>query len=576
MQLVRRLRLPAILCALAVLICELTARPYANMSVCDDGPYILMARTLATTGRFVYNGWASPVIGWQLYLGAAFIKLFGFSFTTVRFSTVLVAMALTFVLQRTLVLAGITERNATLGTLALVLSPLYLMLSVTYMTDIFGLFAIVLCLYGCLHALQSPTQRSTLLWLLFAIATNALFGTARQIAWLGILILVPSTLWLLRANRRTLIIGTIANLAGILFMIACLLWLKRQPYVVPVPLLVRNFPVAEAVKQLALFLLEIPFLLLPITVSFVPAVRKASPRLAVAIIALLLSYCFLSTYPSHLRGAFRVFLEPTSLDWVTVSGIYSGGMMHGSPLIFLAFWARLIFTFLTFGGLVGFAIVSLRSRGALSAHCTCGRLTWHQLRILLGPFTLVYLMLIVAAVGTTHHLFDRYSLGLLIVLLLYMVRLYQERVQQSFSILTILLVVSTTIYGIAATHNNYSYYRARVALSNELANAGIPPTSVDNGWEYNIDVELQHAKYINDPRILVPANAYVPVAPPFTGVCSMYWYDRTPHIHPLYAVSFDPHACYGPAPFAPIHYSRWLASGPGTLYAVRYNPNSKP
>ena len=35
--------------------------------------------------------------------------------------------------------------------------------------------------------------------------------------------------------------------------------------------------------------------------------------------------------------------------------------------------------------------------------------------------------------------------------------------------------------------------------------------------------------------------------------CPMRWYDLTPHIHPLYGVFFDPDACYGPAPFAPVH-----------------------
>ena len=173
MHLVRRYRIPALFCALAVLVCELIARAYAAMGICDDGPYVLMAHTLATTGHIVYNGWAAPMLGWQLYLAAAFIKLFGFSFTAVRMSTVLVAMALAFVLQRTLVRANISEFNATLGTLAFVLSPLYLMLSVTYMTDIFGLFAIVLCLYGCLRALQATTSRATILWLCFAIVTNA-------------------------------------------------------------------------------------------------------------------------------------------------------------------------------------------------------------------------------------------------------------------------------------------------------------------------------------------------------------------------------------------------------------------
>jgi hypothetical protein len=122
------------------------------MGISDDWPYILMAQKLAATGHVVYNGWASPMLGWQLYLAAAFIKLLGFSPTVVRMSILLVAAALAFVLQRVLVRANISERNATIGTLALVLSPLYLMLSVTFMTDISGLFAIVLCLYGCLRA----------------------------------------------------------------------------------------------------------------------------------------------------------------------------------------------------------------------------------------------------------------------------------------------------------------------------------------------------------------------------------------------------------------------------------------
>ena len=116
MQLMRRFRLHALACSLAVLLCELIARPYTTMGVCDDGPYILMARTLATTGHIVYNGWAAPMLGWQLYLAAAFIKLFGFSFTAVRMGTIFIAMLMAFVLQRTLVAASISDRNATLAT----------------------------------------------------------------------------------------------------------------------------------------------------------------------------------------------------------------------------------------------------------------------------------------------------------------------------------------------------------------------------------------------------------------------------------------------------------------------------
>jgi hypothetical protein len=131
-------------------------------------------------------------------------------------------------------------------------------------------------------------------------------------------------------------------------------------------------------------------------------------------------------------------------------------------------------------------------------------------------------------------------------------------------------------YAIITTHNTFAFYRARVALAAELHANGIPDTSIDNGWEYNFNVELQQATSLKDPRIVTPANFYVP-APRIPSLpCRMYWYDDTPHIHPLYAISFEPNACAGPTPFAPIHYSRWPFQPPGTLYAVRFTSATSP
>jgi hypothetical protein len=61
-----------------VLVCELISKPYAAMGICDDGPYILVAKNLAATGHIHYNGWSAAMLCWQLYLGAALIKVFGF------------------------------------------------------------------------------------------------------------------------------------------------------------------------------------------------------------------------------------------------------------------------------------------------------------------------------------------------------------------------------------------------------------------------------------------------------------------------------------------------------------------
>src|ERR1700676_3152535 len=117
---------PALWCAIAVLLCALASRPSLEMGLNDDFSYIRTAKELADTGRVVDNGWATAMLGWQIYLGALFIKLFGFSFTAVRASVVIVGMATAALLQRLFVRIGLNEWNATWATLTLSLSPLVL------------------------------------------------------------------------------------------------------------------------------------------------------------------------------------------------------------------------------------------------------------------------------------------------------------------------------------------------------------------------------------------------------------------------------------------------------------------
>jgi hypothetical protein len=570
LQLARRFHLPALLCAFAVLLCELIAHPYTTMGVCDDGPYILIAQKLAATGHIVYNGNTTPFLGWQLYLAAAFIKLFGFSFTAVRMSTLLVAVALAFLLQRTLVRAGITGRNATLSTFTLVLSPLYLMMSVTFMTDITGLFGILLCLYGCLRALQSHTDRTTLAWLCFAIFTNAIFGSSRQIAWLGILVMVPSALWLLRAKRQVLLAGIAANLTGALFILTCILWFLHQPYNVHEPLLVKHLPIAHTLNALIDFFLDVPFLLLPIVALFLPQIRKCRPHVIAIFSASLLLYLSLAMLKGHLHLLFP--LEPTQRDWVNIHGMYEDVFLRGAPPILLHKSVQVLLTIASFSSVFGL-ITSWCHTPPTSPTAAVG-ISWRQLGMLFVPFTIAYSLLLIPRSTTV--LLDRYLLPLLLIATLCLVRYYQDRVHPQLPLAILALVALMAVYGIIGTHNTFAFDRARVALATEIRASGISDTSVDNGWEYNILTELQHANHINDSRIVIPAHAYVPPTPLPPDTCKVSWSNFTPHVHPLYGVSFDPDACYGPAPFAPVPYSRWPYRTPGTLYVVNYLPPSKP
>ncbi len=169
---------------------------------------------------------------------------------------------------------------------------------------------------------------------------------------------------------------------------------------------------------------------------------------------------------------------------------------------------RILLTIASLGGLLGLLASLLGSRRTPPAADHSTALTWKQLGVLLLPFSLAYTLLLIPRAASSV-IYDRYALSLLVIALICLVRFYQDRIHSRLPPASILLVGVIALYGIAVTHNLFSLYRARAALATELRANGIPDTSVDNAWEYNIGVELQHANHINEPTIAVPAHAYV-------------------------------------------------------------------
>src|SRR5579872_6337037 len=219
-----------VLCALLVAACLWVAWPVSRMGFVDDWSYARTAQIFAQTGHFAYNGFATAMLGWQIVWGALFIKLFGFSFTILRVAMLPIAMASVFLFHEVLRGFGVNARNAVIGTLTLGLSPLFLPLADSFMTDIPGLLVILTCLYCCQRAVAGSNTRRAILWLTLATATNVAGGTVRQIAWLGALVMVPSAGWMLRRRRGVLpacMLLWLASIAGVLLIMN---WFAHQPY----------------------------------------------------------------------------------------------------------------------------------------------------------------------------------------------------------------------------------------------------------------------------------------------------------------------------------------------------------
>jgi hypothetical protein len=573
---VRRTRY-ALLCALSIPLCLLCAWPLVSTGIIDDGPYIRMVQVLANTGRVTYTGWGAPMIGWQLYLGAALVKLLGFSFTVVRLSTVLIAMANAFVFERALLRCGLRERSAVLGTLALVLSPVFLMLSMTLMTDVGSVFAVTLCFYSCLRVLQAADDRAAIGWLVCAVATNAIFGTVRQIAWLGVLVMVPSTLWLLRRRRRVVVVGAVATLLGAAFIFGCIHWLNQQPYSVPEHLFTHEFEPKAAATQLYNVFADLPFLLLSLCVLFVPYALRGRVWAVTLRLALALAIpCILPHYGLH--GI--VSLIPPSGSNGSMVSVFAGtswAWLHGSAPVAISESAQMVITglaLLSLFGMLQLAHSPQTSRQPASSESMPTRtafVPWQQLRVLIVPYCAAYCLLLLPR--ASRGLFDRYMMGLMPFLVLAMLGLYQTRAPRPHWKLAFLFVALGAMYGVVRVHNYTVMLRARLALMDELQRAGVPDNAVDAGWDMNFVTELRYAPSLNWPEIVHPAGFYKSFPTIFT-LCPVYRNDVTPHIHPQYALSYSPNTCYGPSHFAPANFQRWLSFRQETIYVVRATPNA--
>lgn len=155
--------------------------PLRNVAIADDWDYAKSVQHLLDTGVFRRSEMMTASAFFPVAWGALFAKIFGFSFATLRLSTLVLAFgALIFFYA----LLGELEFQGTrrvLATLTLLVSPVFVFLAFTFMTDISFLFGIVGALYFFVRA-----QRRQELHLVFAGSLfSALAFLARQ---LGVLI----------------------------------------------------------------------------------------------------------------------------------------------------------------------------------------------------------------------------------------------------------------------------------------------------------------------------------------------------------------------------------------------------
>src|ERR1700722_8880143 len=562
-----------IICASVTAASVLASWPFAEMGFVDDWSYVKTAFVFARTGHIVYNGWATAMLGWAIPWAALFIKLFGFSFTAVRLSTLPLAMLSVYLLHASLVRFGITARNAIVGALTLGLSPLFLPLAASYMTDIAGLFSILLCLYLCQRALAANSDRTTILWLACAALTNIAGGTVRQIAWLGTLVMVPSTAWLLRKRTSVKRMAVLLWIVSAISVLACMRWFERQPYALPEKIIqgpVTGNMLGHMLAELLKTLLCLALVTFPILAAWIPILRSLS-RSALTRIACILVAMGAASIVLGNRGS----LEHRIMPWLghvigTLSIFSSTGEMLGSRPVTLTLPMRVGLSLVVMAAMLTLVEQMLakprRRNGSRAA-------SLHEALWILGPFAISYVVFLLPR-ALYSVVYDRYLLGLMPLAIIMLLLVHQRWVAEQLPAVTVAALSLFALYAIAGTHDWFALNRARAAGIAQIHASGVPATSIQGGFDYDGWTQIEAAGYINDVRLRTPANSYhVNLSPlQLSEQCRLNFAEYTPAIHPKYFVVFEPMTCLAPSKYPPVTYRTWLPPFQRMIY-IQQAPN---
>ncbi len=543
---------------MVLLACILIARPFAEAGFIDDFSYIWTSKVLAETGHLAYNGWGSMMLGWQAYLGALFIKLFGYSCTVVRSSVVLVSLGTAMLLHRLLVRLGSSAWNAFVVTLTLLLSNLALPLSVGFMSDIPSLMGVLLCAYACVRMMQTHTGRAALWWLAAAVLSNLIVGTTRQICWLGALVMVPAAAWAVRQRRDVLRAAVAWWILSLVFVEGCLLWFKRQPYTPQEALVVLHRQQLPEIAQVAMCGLV---LLLPLLLPFlnVPSQRgKPFLRIGIPLLGAAAGLMF-----SLVTGRFFFGASDALFPWPA-----------GLPA-----WLQRAIAALVFACLAGLCSQLWTRKDSLPREEDrrpegAPALTARQFWWLILPYAAAYSLLLI----TRAVIWPRYLLSLLPVICMVLLRWHAFVFpRRRLPAASLALVTVFALLAVVNLHDAFAQQRARVEATAVYNRTGLPRTELDAGLDLDGWVQIQKTGYLNEGRLRVPAGAYHLRTPPTIPTqCQSWFLILTPALDPHYALTEQANECLALTLLPPATYTTWTAPHRHAVYIGKFRFFGKP
>jgi hypothetical protein len=152
--------------------------PLGEFYVNDDWSYTINAKAMALDNAIVFHDWGAMTLFAHTVWGALFCKIFGFSFTVLRLSTLVLSLVCLLAFYRLCLTAGFTKIWALAGTALLAFNPFFFQNAYSYMTEVPFLTFLILSSIHSLRLIEN-TKTKNIIWAsVFAIIAILIRQTA--------------------------------------------------------------------------------------------------------------------------------------------------------------------------------------------------------------------------------------------------------------------------------------------------------------------------------------------------------------------------------------------------------------
>jgi len=523
----------AALWALLVLL----VNPVGDFPINDDWAYAWSVRSVHEEGRFLLSGWTAANLFTQIYWGALFAKIFGFSFNVLRASTLVLGL---FGVIGTYALFRILSQGPRLSLMAallVALNPIYFSLSYSFMNDVpsFAFCILALCL------MARGLIKGSRLCLILGTALS-LFAILSRQSCLAIPMALTLSLLLCRPRKMSeLLWALMPAMAGVFVQLSYQYWLKHTGRV-PEALfgmqanrffntsLNEPFRLVTGIGTLSLVaLIYVGVFVFPFLVLLFPRLIREGKRRSLKFIG-----CFAALAAVFAAALLwrqkRMPLSPGICFDFGCGALGLKGIVPPLSTGLSALWLGV-----TVLGVLG-AVVLILCALKFVRLMRCDFKTYRSDVLILGSAFIYCVPL--SVIG----FYDRYLLFLLPAALLVIRRSFPDEVREPFTvrswrIATGLLFLLGAV-SVATTHDYLAMNRARwIALNSLMNERRIPPNRIEGGFEF-------YGLYLYDSK---------------SG-------KRTTSDNNDFVVSFSELPDYRVA--QSVSYKKWLPPGEGKIYVL--------